>query len=284
MFILKALSKLPLSVLYVLASFLYFIVYYVVGYRKKVVFENLKNSFPEKSEQELKKIQKRFYKNFADVIVEILHTYSMSAHEIQKRVTIKNPEIANTIFNDHKTSALGVVGHVCNWEWISHISCFKVDAPVDAVYKQLSSKKFDKFMLELRSRFGTKPVEMKRFPREIIKRKNEIRAYALIADQSPKKEEIKLWIPFLNQETGFYEGPASLAVMTNFPVFYVGIKRLKRGYYEVFFEKIASPPYTKEDVPLIMKRYAKLLEEQIKASPADWLWSHRRWKHKKPVA
>lgn len=279
MLILRLLSKLPLSVLYVFASFLYVVVYYLVGYRKKVVFDNLQKSFPEKSVREIKAIQKRFYKNLADVIVEILKTNSISEKEMAKRVVIKNPEVIEEIVAGEEQSILGLTGHICNWEWILQGSCIHLGFPVDAVYKKLSSKKFDKFMFRLRSTFGGAPVEMNNFAREIIRRKRTARAYALIADQSPKKEHIKLWVPFLNRKTGFYEGPATIAGMMKMPVLYVGMKRVKKGYYEVFFEVLATPPYEKKELHKIIEKYAQRLEEQIKASPADWLWSHRRWKH-----
>jgi len=253
--------------------------YYVIGYRKKVVFDNLKLAFPEKSDKERDVIRKEYYRHFCDLIFEFLVIRTISKEELINRVTVENPELIQQYFDQNKT-ILYVVGHQCNWEWMLQRACIAYDKPFDAVYKKLQNKKFDDFMIDLRSRFGGKPIEMKQIGREIIKRRKELRGICMVADQSPAANELDYFTDFFNRETPFYSGMATISQMTKYPVVFAKIKKTGRGRYHITMEVIAEPPYEKGDKTIIDK-YAKMVERQIREQPAYYLWSHRRWKHSK---
>jgi KDO2-lipid IV(A) lauroyltransferase len=282
MLLIKWLSHIPLSLLYFVSSFLYYILYYVIGYRKKVVFDNLKLAFPEKDDVEINKIRKDFYRHFCDLIFEFLAIRTISKKELKRRVTVTNPELIQNYF-DKNQSILFVVGHQCNWEWMLQRACINYDRPFDAVYKKLQNPKFDEFMIHLRSRFGGVPIEMKQTGREIIKRRKELRGICMVADQSPAANELDYFTNFFGKQTPFYSGMATIAQMTKYPVVFAKIKKLKRGHYNIVMETIAEAPYEKGDMRVI-DQYARMVEEQMREQPAYWLWSHRRWKHAKEIS
>ncbi|MGK7395576.1 MAG: lysophospholipid acyltransferase family protein [Candidatus Cyclobacteriaceae bacterium M3_2C_046] len=272
----KLLSYLPLPLLYILADLIYLVIYYLVGYRKKVVLKNLRNSFPDKTEQEISAITKRFYKNFADVMVEVIKGYSISASELKKRVQTRNIEDLDQ-FYDQGTTAIAMLSHQCNWEWVNLISSMKLRAKTVYVYQQIKSNATDEFMNQSRSRFGAIGVEKKESIKDIIKLKNTITAIGLISDQIPGSVETRFWTQFLNQPTAFFEGAQVIGHRLGYPVYFVGMKRIKRGYYEVFYEKIDTPPWNPEE-NFILKQYVQKLEKMIRQDPASWLWTHNRWK------
>lgn len=269
-------SLLPFPLLYLLSDLLYLVVYYVVKYRLKVVRENLKNSFPEKTEQERRQIEKQFYKNLCDIVFETIKSLTISQKEFERRNKILNPELVEN-YLDNGRHIIGLTGHFCNWEWLLLINSLKVKYPIDAVYRPLLSPFFDKLMLKLRTRFGAFPVPMKETLRYFARRKDIVRGIAMVADQSPYFTEIQYATTFLNQDTPFFLGGQKLAIRAGYPVVYIGMRRLKRGHYEVFYKKIAEPPY--EDNNDIVETYKDMLEEDIKSHPADWLWTHKRWKY-----
>lgn len=282
-YLLIGLSRLPMAVLYVFADVIYVLLFYITGYRKKVVLHNLKNSFPEKEETEISLIRKRFYRQFADVVVEILKMGSISPEEMRRRVHFTNPELPQQFIKEGR-SVLVLGSHACNWEWILSSSSIWFDFPVDGVYKPLTNTFFETFMLHLRSRLGPHLVPMKDTLRSFIRRKNENRAIALLSDQTPPRGEIQYWTTFLNQETAFYVGADKLAAAFQYPVLFVGVRRLKRGYYEITTELIHDgKTKLNPDEHLITEIYARKLENLIRKYPADYLWSHKRWKHKRPA-
>jgi len=243
-----------------------------------VVFRNLRNSFPDKSDAEIRKIARSFYTNLSDVIVEMIKSFNLDIDEIKKRVVFKNKEIVQKQFNMGR-SVFCMAAHMCNWEWSLYGFQANFNYPVDAVYKPLTNKKFDKLMFENRSRFGANPIPKKNVAKELIKRSREgIRVFALVADQMPLKNEEKHWTNFLNQETAFFVGTEALARLTNNAVACFPIRRIKRGYYEVDSILIGEPPYEKGSKQVIEK-YARIIEEYIITNPSDWLWSHKRWKY-----
>jgi len=275
---LKFLSKLPLSVLYLFSGFIYFLLYYVVRYRRKVVAEHLKHAFPEKSEQQRQDIDKRFYRNLADVIVESIRSASMSREEIQRRVKVVNPQVLQTIIDRGSSFAL-LGGHCANWEWLLLSTSIEVPINMDAVYKPLHRKSADRFMYEMRTRFGADLIDLKDVMTEVIKRKGSQRFYSILSDQRPRSKGRAHVTQFLNRETRFFIGPEKIAQFTKIPVVFVKMTRVSRGQYQVSFELLAEPPYAKaRDAYPVTELYVRALEQQIKDSPSDWLWSNRRWK------
>ncbi|ABG58355.1 lysophospholipid acyltransferase family protein [Cytophaga hutchinsonii] len=276
-FILTGISKLPFSLLYMLSSTVAFLLQYIVRYRAKVIYRNLKNSFPEKSEAEIKQITKDFYLNLTDVSFESLKLVSISKEELEKRVRITNIDVPMSTL-DNGQSHLGLTSHLCNWEWLLQICAVQSKYPIDAVYKPLHNKKMDTFVYNLRARFGAHPVAMKDTLRELIKNRKTVRSMAMVADQTPPHSEIQHWATFLNQYTPFYVGGDKIGGAMQMPVLFVSMKRIKRGYYEVTFEILKNIPIAKEGHE-ITERYINRLEACIKEQPANWLWSHKRWKH-----
>jgi Kdo2-lipid IVA lauroyltransferase/acyltransferase len=248
-------------------------------YRLKVVLENLRNSFPEKTEKEIKQIARGFYLNLADVIVETIKSYNISKEELKKRNHVTNPEILAQ-YGNRGQSVLVMASHQCNWEWQLLSAQAHFDFPCDGVYKPLANKTIDEIMLHIRGRLGYRPIPKKSAVREIVRRKDKTFVYGLLGDQRPSPNENNYWVKFLNQDTAFLQGTERIAQLTGFPVLYIDMKRLKRGFYEITFHRIAEAPYS-SDSHDILEQYAHLIENSIRRSPSDWLWSHKRWKHKK---
>ena len=275
-------TLLPLPVLYILSDFLYLLLYYFPKYRRKVVTTNLKNAFPEKTEKELKYIEKKFYRHLADLFIETFKLTHMSKAQIMRRCTITNSEILNRFYNE-KRDIIGVLGHYNNWEWLIIFPEFS-NYKFTTIYKPLQNKYFDRFINNLRSKFGTYLVSMSFIIRNIIHDKNNnlLTFSAFIADQTPVKNDIKYWTTFLNQDTPVYLGAEKVASKYDMAVVFLNLQKIKRGYYnvtiELLFEHTAGLPEY-----LITETHVKRLEEIIREKPEFWIWSHRRWKHKKPV-
>ncbi|MFI3262419.1 MAG: lysophospholipid acyltransferase family protein [Rikenellaceae bacterium] len=272
------LGKLPQFVQFAIADFVCFIIYRVIGYRTKVVRENLANSFPDKTEQERKVIEKKFYRQLSDMMVESLSLVSMTKKQVQERMVFENPELINSLTPDR--TVLTVMAHFATWEHtVSSSLC--LNAPVLAVYHPLSNKVVDEFYKKMRSRFGVQPVTMAKTSKEIVKhiRARNYPAVALIADQTPPVVVIKNWIPFLNQPTAFFTGMERLAVSLHTAVIFAHMSQPKRGHYRCRFELIYDGEKKLEEFELT-KLYAAKLENMIVENPHLWLWSHRRWKLK----
>ena len=277
----KYFSKLPFFVLYGISDFAYFIIYRIVGYRKKVVFENLQNSFPEKTDEEIKHITQNFYKHIADLFIEFLKGYSITKEQINERVKVVNIEILKK-YTDKNQSIIIVTGHISNWEWLLHPLNLS-GIPMDIIYQQLSSPLFNKLTLFIRSRFSVTPlIEKKETLRKTIERKDITRALVMGSDQSPQNWKSAYWTTFLNQDSGFFTGTERIARKLNYPVIFSEMRRVSRGYYEVEFTEIANPTeFDSLSMGEITERFVKILDKSIQQFPADYLWSHRRWKHKK---
>ena len=276
--VLKLFSKLPLGALYLFSDFLFILVYHVIGYRKKLVWKNLKNSFPEKSDKELKRIQKKFYANLCDYGVETIKLYTIKREELSNRMIFKNPEILQP-FASQQQSVIILASHQFNWEWLLAVGSYKLPMGVDFVYQEQQSKFFNDVSLEMRMRFGAYPIKREAVGRESLRRKDELRAIAIVADQFPGQGQNKrYWTNFLHQDTAFFMGIGQLAGLLQYPVFFFKVKKLKRGYYEAEGIFIASPPY-KKDSNSMVDGYANVLEKSIHDYPDGWLWSHNRWKN-----
>ncbi len=273
------LSRLPFAVLYGFSDILWLLTYYVIGYRKKVVTDNLRRSFPEKSTQELNLIARNFYRNLSDIALESLKILSITEKELRARIHITNPEVCLKYLNAGQP-VIVMTSHLGNWEWLLSGNALQLGHEVDALYKKLTTPSFNALMLRIRSRFGPYPVEMKLIARELVKRKSVTRIIAMVADQTPFPEHA-YWTEFLHQDTPFFTGAASIAQRTGYPVLYVGMRRVRRGYYETWFEPLAESPYTDADVPVIIEKFVRKVENDIRQYPDQWLWSHMRWKHKR---
>lgn len=272
------LSILPFSLLYFISDCICFLLYNIIGYRKKVVSENLKNSFPNKSIAELKSIEKKFYHYLCDLFLETLKTLTISKSEAVKRCKFSENTIQ--IFNElnkNKQSCIIVMGHYGNWEWAGNTFSIVNQQQLYVIYHPLTNKYFDRLMYNMRTRFGTKLYAMKDTMREMIKNRNEINATAFIADQTPSPNGA-YWTTFLNQDTPVFWGTEKIAQKLNYPIIYVTVNRVKRGYYELNSEILISEPKNTLEGQ-ISELHTKKLEKDIIAQPEIWLWSHRRWKH-----
>lgn len=278
-FLLTALSLLPLQLLYVLANGAYILLYYVFGYRRKVVRENLINSFPEKPISEIKTIEKRYYKFLASLVFEIIKMRSISKTQLNKRVKFKNTDLVE-VYLKNKESVLFCSSHYGNYEWVCMAIGLNFSGEHYPIYKPLSSETFDKWFLNMRSRFGNKMVAMRQTLRAIQTSKGTANMFTFGSDQAPSKEDSTYWTTFLNQEASIQLGIEKIAKKTNRPVFYLKINYLKRGYYEVDCVPICLHPAATAEFE-ITEMHTQFLQEMIKEEPSYWLWSHRRWKHKK---
>lgn len=276
MYFIKIISLLPFPVLYIIADVLYLVLFYLTKYRKKVVFYNLRIAFPNSSAGEINQIAKAFYKNLCDIIVETFKANSISPAELTKRVKITNIQLINEYY-DKQVPVIVMTSHLCNWEWLLLSNCILLKYPVDAVYKRLKNKRFDFIMKKIRSRFGANLIEKNSLIREVARKRNIPRIVAMVSDQTPASSVTNKWYKLFNKKIPFYTGAEKIAQMTNYPVLFVAMTRIKRGFYEVTFEKMGEPPYSEN--PRLIEKYISLIEKEIIGNPANWLWSHKRWKH-----
>ena len=277
--LLKLKSLLPFSILYVLSDFIYLIVYYLIGYRKKVVRENLKRSFPDKTDRELLATEKKFYHHLCDLLFESMKMATISKEEMSRRMKILNYEPLLKHYDENK-SVLLITSHYGNWEWTSSFSMYlPADKPMYQVYKQQKNKLFDRLIYNLRIRFGSVNVEVNELFDVLssLKQQGKMGMIGLISDQSPSRKGIKYQSQFLNQRTPVITGTEIIAKKYDFPVYFVQIRRVKRGYYTCNPVPICLHPQESGKFE-ITEKYIRLLEQEIMAEPAYWLWSHRRWK------
>lgn len=277
MTLLRLISYLPFKILYLFSDILFFLSFYIVRYRRKLVFQNLKNSFPNKSVKELKKIEREFYGNLCDYAMETIKLLTIRGEELRNRMLIQNVDLIRQ-FATEKQSVLFLASHQFNWEWALTSACFTFPIPIDFIYQPVESKIFEQFSLACRTRFGGYPIKRDDVAREMAKRRHIIRGVTSVADQYPgMSRDKKYFTTFLNQETVFFFGTNQLAILTQYPVLYLFIQKVKRGYYEGKLILIASPPFNNgEDT--IIENYVRVVEKNIMENPSGWLWSHNRWK------
>jgi Kdo2-lipid IVA lauroyltransferase/acyltransferase len=277
----KFLSRLPLGALYAFSAFLYFLAYYVVRHRHQVIRDQIAQVFPAMSDAERASIHKRFLKNFCDVLVEVLRSASMSAADLSARVRIVNLPVARD-YLEAGQSVMLVTSHLCNWEWLLQGMTLELGYPLDAAYKPLHDQWAERLMLGIRSRFGARLVPAKELLADFLRRRAVVRAVAMNADQAPISTDKRYWTRFLGQDTAFYIGAEQIARATRLPMLYVVMRRTQRGHYEVEFQELWNG---REAVApnAITERYARACEIDVLESPADWLWSYRRWRLKKPL-
>jgi KDO2-lipid IV(A) lauroyltransferase len=277
----KLLSRLPMRVLYAFSAFVYFLAYYVIRHRHQVITEQLTKAFPQMSVAERTAVHKRFLKNFCEVLVEVLKSASMSSVQMSAHVRVLNLALARAYLDAGKSVML-VTSHMGNWEWLLHGVALQLGYPLDAAYKPLHDQWAEKLMLKLRSRFGARLVPAKELLTDFLRRKDIVRALAMNADQAPVSTEKRYWTTFLGQDTAFYIGAEQIARATRLPLLYVQMRRVSRGHYEADVRPLWDGREAVEP-NVITERYARACEAEVLKSPADWLWSYRRWRLKKPL-
>jgi KDO2-lipid IV(A) lauroyltransferase len=280
--VLRLLSRWPRRVLDDFGYIAYVFVYHVLRWRRALSAENIANAFPEKSAAERAQILQQSYRNLGRFLAEALWGWHARADDLAAHVHFVNPELVNR-FTANGQSVVLLAAHFCNWEWLLLTAGGVLKVPIDAVYKPQRLQGVDAFLRAARSRFGGNPIPHQSFMFEVMKRRREVRAYALVADHTPKHDEEKHWTRFLNQDTAFFVGADMIAKILKAPVIYVAMRRADSGHYTVELKLLAEPPYDRDSGPEIVERYARTLEEEIRRSPADWLWLHRKWKYKKPL-
>lgn len=278
--LIRPLSFLPAFMLYGLSDFAYVVIYKLLGYRKKVVFENLRNALPEKSEEEVQEIGREFYSHLCDLIVESIMMFHMSKEEAIDRFRIANPELLDDYYKAGK-SVIIVSAHFNNWEYASLSPEAQLLHKVIGIYSPLKNKFMDNKIKESRQRFGSIFLAKKEVDTYFEANKDKLIAPLFAADQSPGNPKKAYWTNFLNQDTPVAYGPEKFARKYNYPTVFAYIKKIKRGYYEARVEVIHENP-AETKYGFITEQHTKLLEKQIKEKPQYWLWSHRRWKHKRP--
>ncbi len=273
------LSVHPFWLLYLKSDFYYFVTYYLVRYRRKVVRQNLLRSFPEKSESEIKAIEKRYYGNLCDLFVEAPKMLRMKQNGYKYRIRYTNPELINRLADKNIFYA---IPHSGNWEWFGKMIPDFSDHNCLAVYKKVQNAVFERLMLYMRTHdCALEMTESNNVLRRLSQLRDSKNAVLMVADQTPFGRETDYWNEFLHQETCWFTGLERMAKMLDYAVVFVDMRRTGRGRYEVRFELITDDPKSTEK-GYIMEQYSRLIERSIIAQPDNWLWSHRRWKHQRP--
>lgn len=270
---------LPFPVLYVLSDGLFVLLFHVFGYRKEVVRTNLRNSFPEKSEAELRTIERDFYRWFCDLVLETLKTLTLSPEQVKERVQVAGEAVLRNYF-DQKRSVILVMGHWGNWEWggarFNQLGLHQLFV----IYHPLQNKWFDALVYHMRTRLGNKLYAMDNTLKGMLTDRHLVSATAFIADQTPPPERA-FWTTFLHQDTPVFFGTEKIALKLGYPTIYVGIERTGRGRYLMRFEELTADP-TSTGEGEITQLHTQRLEKDIQRLPSNWLWTHRRWKHRRP--
>lgn len=273
------LSLLPLCVHYVLSDALYFLVYRLLHYRVKVVRKNISESFPEKDASELRQIERGFYHWFCDYIVESVKLLTMSQRQMKRRLVFKGTDVVDQVVAEGQSCAV-YLGHYCNWEWITSLPLWVTPAAqCGQIYHAIENPLFDRLFLRLRQRFGAVCIPMAETLRRIIKYRQEGRPVVIgyIGDQVPFWNNIHHWCQFLNHDTPVLTGTERLARQTGHAVFYMDVRRVRRGYYEAEFQLISREPKQLAEYE-VTDEYFRRLEASIRRDPTCYLWSHNRWK------
>ncbi|MES2379805.1 MAG: lipid A biosynthesis acyltransferase [Bacteroidota bacterium] len=274
------LGMLPYPILYMFSNLLYYLAFYVIGYRKKVVYGNIRNAFPTYTEQQVETIAKKFYKHLFDVFLETFKLLTCSAKELYKKGVYPNFEVIQP-FIDKKQSFIILTGHMGNWEWLPSIWHLEKTVQICGIYHKLSSPFFEWLTFKMRTRMGVHLFTMENTLREMVAQRNEFTATGFIADQTPSAQNAH-WLTFLNQDTPVFIGAEKIAKKFKYPVVYCHVTKPRRGYYECRLEVLCDDASTTDDF-YVTNIFHKKLEEDIIHQPEIWLWSHRRWKHKRPA-
>lgn len=271
-------SLLPFWLLYIISDVLFVIIYHIVHYRRAVVQQNLANAFPEKSIEERRDIERKYYHYLADLIVETVKMITVSEKQIQKRVVATNAGLVHEYFAKGK-SIIAVAGHYCNWEMAALNFNFVTDKRFMIVYKPLNNEIFNDFFIQIRSRFGGQPIAMKQTMRKMVEYRKELTVSVLVGDQTPGVNEVNYFTTFLNQPTAVFLGIEKISKTIDAAVVFYDMKRVKRGYYTYTLVPLTENPKQTAEHELT-EMHVQYLEGMIRKEPQYWLWSHRRWKFK----
>ncbi|PQJ72295.1 lysophospholipid acyltransferase family protein [Polaribacter butkevichii] len=276
-------SKLPMRVLYFISDGLFLLNYYIIGYRKKVVLENLRLAFPEKSDEEITKISKGFFKHLTDFLVETMKSFTISEKEISKRMKYKNISLLKKLSENGKSIALVGI-HQGNWEWLTGLPLKIKDPAFFAAYTKVENKHFEKVVKMSRSKFGgtlyRSTDTIRQIHRNFVNKKQGI--YILLSDQSPQMSKAHYWAPFMGIKVPVHTGAEALSKRYDMSFVYWTSRRVKRGHYEVEFELVTETPKDYKDYELTDK-FLEITERNIRNQPEVYLWSHKRFKHRNKV-
>lgn len=280
--LLWGISFLPLNVLYIFTDILFIVFFFVIRYRRKVVDENLKNAFPEKTEAERARIARRYFRHLCDTFAEFFKLWHISSSEIKKRCVMINREIPQRYFEEGR-SMIVFSGHYGNWEMMYSYKLWEKDIELVPIYKPLHNEIFDRMTYRIRNRFGASPLSKADALRGMLAnaREGKVAMTGFIGDQTPSWNNLNFWMPFLNQDTAVFEGTEKIARKLGQPVIFINMRKVKRGHYHAEFYDICPDPAATAPGDITRKNM-QMLEKFIHENPEYWLWSHRRWKHKRP--
>jgi Kdo2-lipid IVA lauroyltransferase/acyltransferase len=273
-------ASLPFKALYSASDILYFLLKFS-GYRRKVVLRNLRNSFPEKTEAEINEICNKYYRYLCDLVLETLKTLRMTAEEHRERCKFIDQANIEELRRQNQSFII-VMGHYGNWEWAGPCFALHNKHQLVVIYRPLANPYFEKMLTAMRTRHLLKITAVKNTLRDMVANRHELRATALVADQTASKKDA-YWMRFLNQDTAVFTGPEKLSKKFNYPVLYMNVARTGRGFYTVTAEMLFRHPNETSEGE-ITEAFNRRLEQEILRDPTIWLWSHKRWKHKRPVA
>lgn len=275
--LLYLIASLPFSLLYILSDFLFYIIYHLLKYRREVTFQNISKSFPGKNKYEVKSIEKKFYRNLCDLIVEVIKSQKMTKAQLVGRVQFRNEEVFKRFYDENK-NVMATMGHCGNWEWVGNHLGLIIKHKGAAIYKPMKDKFFDDFLIAQRQKYvNTMMISYKNVFRTLLSLKDKLYTVFVLADQSPAIHEIDYFAEFLGRKTAFYQGMEKVSKTLGYAVTYFDIQRIKRGHYLVDI-KIISDDAAKTENGEITKKYITHLEQSILHQPDNWLWSHKRWK------
>lgn len=271
-------SKLPFWLFYRVSDVVFFLLFYIIGYRKNVVLDNLKLAFPEKNDSELIEIRKKFYKHMCDVFLEMIKMLSISEKEHEKRFVFTNPEVIQEI---EKTQSIMLMSsHYANWEW-PIILGKQIKSKGYAVYRNIKNIHFDNLIKKIRGRYGAELIKMNMISRKVVgnEQKNIRSTYVMVGDQSPFVKSIRHWAYFMGIEVPFHNGAENLARKLDLAMVYMKVEKIKRGHYQATFVPITTSATNYSNFELT-DLYIKEVEKQIRQQPEYYLWTHKRWKHR----
>jgi KDO2-lipid IV(A) lauroyltransferase len=273
-------SRLPFWLFYKMSDLVFVLVYHIIGYRKKIVTDNLKLVFPEKSSEEIKTITQKFYRHMCDMFLEMIKSISISNNQLKQRFTFTNLEEIERIRKMDK-SIIVMCGHYASYEWANSIQLYGIDYKGYGIYKKIKNKYFDKLAKDIRARFNAELISSSETIGKIIRYQREgiPGIYFMVSDQSPKLSHAKFWTEFMGSTVPVFMGAEKLAAKLDIAVVYLQVEKLKRGSYQATFITISDNP-KEEPAFKITGSFLTELEKQIRKAPEFYLWTHKRWKHR----
>ena len=275
----KSLSALPLPMLYMLCAALAWFVRVVLRFRWTITCRNLRDTCPQMDARQLRQVAIANYRHFGEMAAEMLAATRMNRQQLLDRVEIRNLELPRQWLARGRPVLL-LAAHQSNWDWGMYAMAAALEYPVDVAYKPMKSGGADRVLSAMRRRWGVNLVPAKDLLSDLLQRRREVRAIAMLADQSPRTSEHQLWLPFLGRDTAFYAGPEQMARATRYDAIYVSLRRVRRGYYIAECQPLAEGSSTLAPGEFT-GRYAQLVEKDVRAAPSEWTWGHKRWKQQR---